>query len=79
MRRIHHLDDDAVHVLLVFDHTVHTIIARFAIEDGLLAAAGKAGNGFISLEVAHSLDVLVIIVGEEKQMNIARSLAADDS
>ena len=79
MGGIHHLDGDAVHVLLVFDHTVHTVIARFAIEDGLLAVAGKPGNGFISLEVAHGLDVLVIIVGEEKQVNITRSLAADDS
>ena len=58
---------------------MHGVITGFTIEDGLFTVTGKTGDGLIPLEVAYSLYVVAIIVGEEKQVNITRSLSADDS
>ena len=76
---INNLHHDVIVQLLILNHAMHTVVARLAIEEDLYPLVGDSIDRHIPLEIAHSLDIVVGIVGEEEQMHLALGFLTDDS
>ena len=79
MGGINNLHNDVIVQLLILNHAMYTVVARLAIEEDLYPLVGDSIDRHIPLEIAHSLDIVVGIVGEEEQMHLALGFLTDDS
>ena len=63
----------------VLNHAVHAVVTGLAVKNLPHPCIGSFDNGQIPLEVAYSLDVVVVNVGEEEQVHPVRCLGSYDS